>query len=168
MKNGKKSGMDKPIEVEFKKLLGELHKSVFKAQGYKKTGSNFRLYLPNGLCKIVNFQKSQFNDGGECRFTINIGLYFQKNPEQPYLMFKEYECQVRTRAAGVSPKYVGDKWWSITEDAKTDQLYSELYALLSEDVLPWLDQFSCRQDTIRAGQAGKLKNMIRGSLYVNI
>ena len=160
--------MDKPVDVEFKKLLGELHKTLFKAKGYKKTGSNFRLYLPDGLCKIVNFQKSQFNDRDECRFTINIGLYFQKNPEQPYLMFQEYECQIRTRVAGISRRYVGDHWWILTERTDSEKLCAELLALMQEDILPWLDQFSCCRDVIRVGQTGKLKNMIRGSLYVKI
>ena len=160
--------MDKPVDAEFKKLLGELHKSLFKAKGYKKTGSNFRVYLPDGLCKIVNFQKSQFNDGDECRFTINIGLYFQKDPEQPHLMFKEYECQIRTRGAGISQQYVGDHWWVLTDGTDSEKLRTELLLLMREDILPWLDQFACCQDVIRAGQAGKLKNMIRGTLYVNI
>lgn len=160
--------MDKPVDVEFKKLLGELHKSLFKAKGYKKTGSNFRLYLPDGLCKIVNFQKSQFNDRDECRFTINIGLYFQKNPEQPYLMFKEYECQIRTRVSGISQRYVGDHWWVLTERTDSEKLCAELRALMQEDILPWLDQFSCCRDVIRVGQTGKLKNMIRGTIYVKI
>ena len=109
-----------------------------------------------------------FNGDGECRFTINIGLYFQKDPENIYANFKEYECQVRTRVSGISERYVGDHWWTITEATEVDKLYAELLALMKEDLLPWLEQFSCRGDVIRVGQTGKLKEMIRGSIYVNI
>ena len=160
--------MDKVLDARFRELMSRLQKELLKQKGYKKDGSNFRQYCPDGTCKIINFQKSMFNGDGECRFTINIGLYFQKDLENIYSNFKEYECQVRTRATGISQRYVGDHWWVLTEASDTEKLYTELNLLIREDILPWLDQFSCRQDVIRMGQAGKLKDMIRGSIYVNI
>ena len=56
----------------------------------------------------------------------------------------------------------------MTDATDTEKMYADLMILMQEDILPWLDQFSCRRDAIRAGQAGKLKNMVRGSIYVNI
>ena len=160
--------MDKALEQKFKDLLSRLQRELLKQKGFKKNGSNFRQFLRDGTCKIINFQKSMFNGDGECRFTINIGLYFQKDMENLCSNFKEYECQIQTRVAGISKRYVGDHWWVLTEATETEKLYAELLVLMQEDILPWLDQFSCRQDAIRAGQAGKLKHMIRGSIYVNI
>lgn len=160
--------MDKALDQKFKELLSRLQKELLKQKGFKKNGSNFRQFLPDGTCKIINFQKSMFNGDGECRFTINIGLYFQKDMENLYSNFKEYECQIRTRIAGISQRYVGDHWWVLMDATDTEKMYADLMILMQEDILPWLEQFSCRRDAIRAGQAGKLKNMIRGSIYVNV
>ena len=160
--------MEKVTDVKFKELLSRLQKELLKAQGFKKSGSNFRQYLPDGTCKIINFQRSMFNGDGECRFTINVGLYFQQDLENTYSNFKEYECQVRTRVAGISERCVGDHWWLLSEATDADKLYGELRILMQEDILPWLNQFSCRRDVIRVGKTGALKHMIRGNIYVNI
>lgn len=160
--------MDKITDAKFKALLSRLQKELLKAQGFRKSGQNFRLFLPDGTCKIINFQKSMFNGDGECRFTINIGLYFQKDMENIYSNFKEYDCQIQTRVSGISQRYMGDHWWVLTEATDDEKLFTELLTLLREDILPWLDQFSCRRDVIRVGQTGKLKHMIRGSIYVNL
>ncbi len=158
--------MDKVIDAKFKELLSRLQKELLKEKGFKKSGQNFRQFLSDGTCKIINFQKSMFNGDGECRFTINIGLYFQKDIENPHLRFKEYECQVRCRAPVISDRYPGvDHWWMISVNTNVELLYAELHTLLKEDILPWLDQFSCRRDVIGAGQSGKLENMIRGDIY---
>lgn len=160
--------MNKVTDTKFKELLSRLQKDILKQKGFKKNGSNFRQYLPDGTCKIINFQKSSFNSDGECRFTINIGLYFQHETENSNLLFKEYECQIRTRVAGVSKRYVGDHWWVLTEATDSEKMFAELLTLMKEDVLPWLDQFSCRRDVIRVGQTGALHGMIWGPIYVNL
>ena len=156
--------MENSTDVKFKELVGRLQKEVLKAKGFKKNGSNFRRIWPDGTSQIINFQKSQFNDQ-TCSFTVNVGIYFQKDPQNPYLQFKEYECPVRTRISGISSRYVGDKWWEITDATDSEQLYSEFYQLMTEDILPWLEQLTSRRDVIRAGQSGKLSNMIRGNIY---
>ena len=139
-----------------------------KQKGFKKNGSNFRRFFSDGTCQIINFQKSAFNSDGECRFTINVGLYFQKDMKNPDLRFKEYECQIRTRVTGISKRYVGDYWWVLTEATDDERLYAELQLLMEEDILPWLDQFGTRRDVIRVGQSGALWGMIQGSIYMNV
>ena len=156
------------LDARFKEILSRLQKELLKQKGFKKNGSNFRQYLPDGTCKIINFQKSMFNGDGECRFTINIGLYFQKDAENPNILFKEYECPIRTRVAAISKRYAGDHWWILTENSDLEKLYRELYTLMDVEILPWLDQFSCRQDVIRVGQTGALKDKTFRSIYVNI
>lgn len=160
--------MDKAADVKFKALLTRLQKELLKQKGFKKNGSNFRQFLPDGTCKIVNFQKSLYNSDGECSFTLNLGLYFQNDPEKPYLLFKEYECAVRTRVHGISDRFTRDQWWTITEATDMDSIYAEFRDLLIEDILPWLDQFQSRQDVIRIGQTGALNGKIWGSIYMNI
>jgi len=160
--------MEKAADQKFKELLSRLQKEILKAQGFKKNGSNFRQFLSDGTCKIINFQKSLYNSESECSFTLNLGLYFQKDPENPYLLFKEYECVVRTRVNGISDRYNRDQWWTITDTTDMEVLFSEFSMLMQEDILPWLDQFSCWRDVIRAGQTGALKGKTWGSIHVNI
>ncbi len=160
--------MEKVTDRIFKELLSRLQKEVLKGNGFKKSGNNFRLILPDGTSKIINFQKSTFNSDEECRFTINVGLYFQKDMDNPNLRFKECECQVRTRVSGVSKGYVGDHWWMITEVTDAEKLYAEILCLMEADILPWLNQFETRRDVIRVGQTGALRGMIWGSIYVNV
>ena len=66
--------------------------------------------MSNGLCKIINFQKSQFEGDGKCSFTMNIVIYFERNPGHPNRQFKEYECQIRTRVFAISDRYSRDQW----------------------------------------------------------
>lgn len=160
--------MEKATDRMFKELLSRLQKEVFKAKGFRKSGNNFRMILPDGTSKIISFQRSAFNSEDACRFTVNIGLYFQKDMEQPNLRFKEYECQIRTRVSGISKRYTGDHWWTLTEVTDAEKMYGELYQLMTEDILPWLDQFETRRDVIRVGQTGALRGMIWGSVYVTL
>jgi hypothetical protein len=156
------------VDNAFKELLSRLQKEVLKSKGFKKSGNNFRIILLDGTSKIISFQRSTFNSSDECRFTINVGLYFQKDINNPDLRFKEFDCQVRTRVSGVSKRYQGDHWWVLTEVTNLEKLYAELLQLMKEDILPWLDQFETRRDVIRVGQTGALRGMIWGSVYVNI
>lgn len=160
--------MQKDTDRMFKDFLSRLQKEVLKAKGFRKSGSNFRVILPDGTSKIISFQKSMFNSDGECRFTVNIGLYFQENTDTPNLRFKEYECQIRTRISGISKRYVGDHWWMLTEVTDTEKMYAELRSLFEEEIIPWLDQFQIRRDVIQMGQTGALRGMIRGNVYVNL
>ena len=160
--------MEKITDTVFKEMLSKLQKEFLKGKGFRKTGNSFRMVLPDGTSKIINFQKSSFNSGEECRFTINVGLYFQKDMENPNLRFKEYECQVRTRVSGISKRYVGDHWWVLTEVTNPEMLYREILGLMEEDIVPWLEQFETRRDVIRVGQTGALRGMLWGSIYVNL
>ena len=160
--------MEKVTDRVFKDLLSRLHKEVLKGKGFQKSGSSFRLILPDGTSKIINFQRSAYNSGDACRFTVNVGLYFQKDMEHPELRFKEYDCQIRTRVSGISKRYAGDHWWTLTEATDREKLYAELRQLMEEDILPWLDRFESRRDVIRVGQTGALRGMIWGNVYVNL
>ena len=158
--------MDKITDAKFKALLSRIQKELLKPKGFKKLQSNFRRFFPDGTGQIINFQKSAFNSDGECSFTVNVGIYFQKDPSDPDLRFKEYQCQVRTRIAGISGRYRGDHWWTITEVTDEEQLYAQFSTLLAEDILPWLEGLTSRADVIRAGQRGELRNMIWGNVYL--
>ena len=136
-------------------LLSRLHKEVLKSQGFRKEGSNFRRFSVNGLGQIINFQKSSWNSGAECRFTMNIGIYAETGEKIQNVKFKEYECHLRTRADGVSLRYRGDQWWSILPGQDMDERFEELKTLMEEDVLPFLTKTSTRDGLRRQMQTGK-------------
>ena len=149
------------LNKEYRQLLSRIHKEVLKPAGFKKEGGNFRVFQENGLCKIINFQRSMFNGDGECRFCINLGLYFQKDP--PDLRFKEYDCPVRQRAAIMACGH--DHWWCIFEGRDMEKVFDEVCWVLEETALPWMDRFGSKEDVIRAIQSGTtranvFKNML--------
>lgn len=157
--------MDKVTDAKFKALLSRIQKELLKPKGFKKLESNFRRFHPDGTGQIINFQKSAFNSHGECSFTVNVGIFFCKDPAELDLRFKEYQCQIRTRVSGISGRYRGDHWWTITEVTDEEKMYAQFCVLLEEDILPWLDRLSSRAEVIRAGQRGELRSMIWGNLY---
>ena len=140
---------DNLVQQQFKELVSRIHKEVLKPLGFRKDGNNFRLCHPDGLCKIINFQRSAFNPWFECRFTINMGIYYEPGEELENAKFKEYHCWIRNRAAKISPQYGWDYWWIISELEKTDMelLYVELKTLLKENVMTWFGQFTSKKET---------------------
>ena len=148
------------LDKVYREFLSRVHREILKPAGFRKEGGNFRICYDNGLCKIINFQRSMFNGDGECRFCINLGLYIQPDRENPNLKFKEYDCCVRQRAACMDPTYGRDHWWCIFEGRDMEKLFAEVQLILTGSTLPWMAQFECRQDVIRAGQKGLLKNFV--------
>lgn len=130
-------------EQRFKDLLSKLHTEVFKSRGWKKEGQNFRLFLPDGLCYIVNFQKSAYNDAEVLSFYINLGVYYEHQPEIVNRKFKEYDCFLRRRACGLTGQ------WNIFEARDMDKLFLELKTLFSDQAFPWFARFHDRATTIR-------------------
>jgi len=63
------------VQKQFDYLVAKLIWPLFKNDGYRKTGNNFRLYNSLGWGKIVNFQQSAFGDRNDVSSTINTGLY---------------------------------------------------------------------------------------------
>lgn len=142
--------MNPEIENRYKALLSRLHAEVLKPMGFKKEGSNFRQFQSDGLCRIINFQRSAWNSDDECRFCINIGIYYERQTPVTNRKFKEYECLIRTRASGISsnPLHKGDCWWSVFESRDMDKLFEELKMLLLDDVMPWFEQVPARKDAV--------------------
>ena len=131
------------MEKLFKSLLTRLHAEVFKPLGWRKEGQNFRLFLPDGLAYIINFQRSAYNDAEVLSFYINLGVYYERQPEITNRKFKEYECLLRARACGTVEK------WNIFEGRDMEKLFRELKTLFTEEVLPRFNKFPNRETAIR-------------------
>ena len=137
-------------DERFKELLTRLHAEVFKPRGWSKEGQNFRFFQPDGLCRIVNFQKSAYNDAEVLSFYINLGIYWEPQPEVMNRRFKEYECRVRGRVHGNVEK------WNIFEGRDMDKLFSELKTLIEGKVMDRFDTLPSRKEALlRYGASGK-------------
>ena len=136
-------------DERFKELLTRLHAEVFKPRGWSKEGQNFRFFHPDGLCRIVNFQKSAYNDAEVLSFYINLGIYWEPQPEIMNRRLKEYECRVRGRVHGNVEK------WNIFEGRDMDKLFSELKTLIEGKVMDRFDTLTSRNEALlRYGASG--------------
>ena len=136
----------KPAE-KFDDLAKKIY-LVLKPLGYRKEASNFRLIQNGNLGKVINLQKSSYNNQECCSFTVNIGYYIEAgNIENK--RFKEYECIVRVRPACISDKYKKDTWWEITDNTDIEGLYKELEEFIYSDIIPFLNYCQSREDLIQ-------------------
>ncbi len=137
-------------DQRFKDLLSRLHAEVFKPRGWKKDGQNFRLFQSDGLCRIVNFQKSAYNDADCLGFYINLGVYWEPQRSITNRKFKAYECRVQGRAHRLV------EMWNIFEGRDMEKLYEELKNLLEGQSMDWFDQLPNREAAVvRYGSARK-------------
>ena len=137
-------------DQRFRDLLTRLHAEVFKPRGWKKEGQNFRLFLPDGLGRIVNFQKSAYNDAEVLSFYINLGIYWEPQPEITNRKFKEYDCRIRGRVHGTGEK------WNIFEGRDMEKLFLELKTLFEGQAMDRFDRLPSRKRAVmQYGAAGK-------------
>lgn len=85
------------VQDAFKKLINDIYIENFKPNGWRKQGLNYRLFDDSGLGKIINFQKSKWNDATNIEFFINYGVYMEVDDCIVNKSFKEYDCQFRNR-----------------------------------------------------------------------
>lgn len=135
------------MEQAFKKLLGDVH-GILKPLGYKKDGANFRYYGQNGLCRIINFQRNQWNSRDHLEFVINTGSYFEKNIQVENQRFKEYECALRGR---VFPED-GAFWWVLEASTDRASLWESVRAAIQR-ALADFDTVPNRESVIEAIRA---------------
>lgn len=139
------------IKDKYNDLLKKVN-LYLKPLGYKKDGANFRLFLPNGLCKILNFQKSKWNTSESLEFTINAGIYFEKNDKIENLKFKEYECIIRKRR-----NRYNSEWWVIDNCSNMDEIYDSVKIAI-EEIISNFTFFSNKDITIKSILEGTTGN----------
>lgn len=135
------------MEEAWRELLAEVQR-LLKPLGWWKEGGNFRLLLPDGLGWIIQFQRDRTNTAEDIGFTVNAGVYLEKDVPMTNRRFREVDCQVRARPACLSPRYGRDTWWHLTAGTDPAALGKELKAFLLRDVLPFLDRFPTRERTV--------------------
>lgn len=83
------------LQDVFKRMINEIYTEYFKPNGWKKQGSNYRLYDDSGIGKIINFQKSKWSNAANIEFFINYGVYMEAGNGITNKAFKEYKCQFK-------------------------------------------------------------------------
>lgn len=114
------------IQNIFKRMIDEIYIEYFKPNDWKKQGSNYRLFDDSGLGKIINFQKSKWNDVTTIEFYINYGVYMEAGDCIVNKSFKEYECQFRNRTKLFNGTYI------LNENTNYEKLKSEVTTALKE------------------------------------
>lgn len=133
------------MDEKFKEFTRKLHE-ILKPLGYRKEGVNYRIFGPDGLCRIINLQKNRWNTAVHCEFTLNIGVYFEKDEKITNRRFKEYDCQIRKRAD--ERDLGGEKeWWLIDSATDLEELLEELLPMLHY-IEEWFGHFPSKDETI--------------------
>ena len=131
------------MDKKFNELLMELHK-ILKPLGYRKEGANYRLFLSDGLCRIINLQKNRYNSKDKCEFVINIGVYFEKADVIEKRKFKEYDCQIRKRLDREE-----EEWWRLDSETEIGEILQDLEETLRE-IDEWFSLFPSKESVIRS------------------
>ena len=138
------------VQDVFKKLINDIYIENFKPKGWRKQGSNYRLFDDSGLGKIINFQKSEWNDAANIEFFINYGVYMEVDDCIVNKSFKEYDCQFRNRTK------LNTGIYSLNENTNYEELKSNVLKALKEaDTL--FDKIDCKQVFISKILSGTLQ-----------
>ena len=125
-------------EAQFTVLLKQVY-NILKPLGYKKEGNNFRLFAQDGLGKIICVNRNRWNSRDYLLFSLDIGVYFEKDSIIQNLRFKEIECQLRKvivrQDSGTLQLISGNgdwredlemRYWLITEDTDMEALFTSV------------------------------------------
>jgi hypothetical protein len=132
------------VQARFDYLVSQVLWPAFKAQGYRKTGHNFRYYDPLGWGKIINVQKSAYGDRDNTSFTLNTGLYIAEadriwTGRSANERFLEPDCLIRARIGRLNGSG-HDLWYELTEQTVPQALYEQVTQDVKAYVLPYLDR----------------------------
>ena len=128
------------------KMIQEVFKPIFKANGFKKNGATWH-HVGEDLVKVFNIQGSQWSR----YFYFNIGLYLRElgNDQKP----TEFKCHVRLRAGQLlSGEKEITKLYELSvfeKEQPIEQRIHQLEELISKLVIPWFALFSTKADVIK-------------------
>lgn len=143
-------------------IAGQVY-PLLKKSNFTKDGSTFR-QKADGVIKVVNFQKSPYNDTESVKFYINLGLYwidFQsfRTSILPSKRPKEYDCTIRRRLG---------KSWEITEKTDFGALCEEVLKLLANEGMSWLNKGSTPEGALALLKEGKSLNQGTVPMFVKV
>ena len=118
---------------------------LLKKNGFKKKARNFYREYSDRV-EVINVQASQWNEGNEGKFTINVGVYYpeiSKIIEAPPVTGepKEYDCTVRERIGLLTPENK-DQWWQIDGSVNDLEISENVANQVEKICLPWFSKMS--------------------------
>lgn len=118
---------------------------LLKKNGFKKKARNFYREYSDRV-EVINVQASQWNEGNEGKFTINVGVYYpeiSKILEAPPVKgaLKEYDCTVRERIGLLTPENK-DQWWQIDGSVNDLEISENVANQVEKICLPWFSKMS--------------------------
>ena len=135
--------------------------------GYKKEGNNFRRFAQDGLGKIICVNRNRWNSWDYLLFSLDIGVYFEKDSIIQNLRFKEIECQLRKvivrQDSGTLQLISGNgdwredlemRYWLITEDTDMEALFTSVRLGLGA-CFDWFNLFPERKAVIEKMLSGE-------------
>lgn len=138
------SSIGKRIDAIIKARLA----SVMKASGFRKQAKDFRRQFEDRV-DVLNVQNSQWNQGEEGQFTVNLGVYFPQVEELagPGLRVgfpegnpKVYQCTVQTRLGKAYSE--GAVWWELNANSDNEVVAADLSNQVELQGLAWFEQMS--------------------------
>ncbi|WP_426490969.1 DUF4304 domain-containing protein [Hymenobacter sp. 102] len=134
------------LQLRFKQLISQTLWPEFRAIGYTRQGHNFRQYFPaNGWGRILNVQKSAFNNSDCIQFTLNAGLYLleaervNNRGRVSAERFLEPDCLVRKRIGRLN-NTLQDTWYELTSATPPEAVEQQVLADVHRYVLPYLQR----------------------------
>ena len=126
-------------------IIRERLSPLLKKNGFKKKARNFYREYSDRV-EVINVQASQWNEGNEGKFTINVGVYYpeiSKILEAPPVRGapKEYDCTVRERIGLLTPEKK-DQWWHVDDSANDLEISENVANQVEKICLPWLSEMS--------------------------
>jgi hypothetical protein len=129
-------------QEKFKELLARQFAPWLKERGFNRRDTTFRRRRDQAW-QILNFQRSQYSDSRDVRFTVNLAVALDVLHDDPSWRSRgwplEYECDFRERVGFVHNG--DDHWWSVRPLRPTHGLVKDVLAAL-ESALPWLDAYA--------------------------
>jgi hypothetical protein len=125
---------------------------ALKSEGYQRNGQLFREAVSPTVVKLVEIQKSQWNNASDAKFTINLGVYHRDlaalHDAAPVVASPGVRhCAIQQRIGALMPGR-RDVWWSIKHTTDPAELGEKLVSAWTGYGKPWLKTVS----TLRGAQ----------------
>lgn len=126
---------------------------LLKAEGFKKKGNTFSLFIAGNLA-MLNFQKSNSSTKESVKFTINLGIQSavlaKVLNEDPKRNSDITSCHWNIRIGSLLPQQQ-DLWWTLNNsNSPMPEIEKDVMAMLTGLILPVLKQRASDHHLIEA------------------
>jgi hypothetical protein len=153
-----------------KVAIRELVGPALRAEGFKGSGSTWNLSSESGDFAVVNVQRSQYNQGSEVRFVVNLAIVPKpwmenRHPEDLGVRpVKEYYGLWRDRLhpspSSTHSTEGADRWWLVRDSQSADAAATDVVEQLRLTAVPKLRSLLDREILVaelRKGDLGFIK-----------